>query len=322
MSARIESLLSWGEVKFLKVSGKRIWVVILVITLMACTSAFTYAAAQSLGSRVISYGMTGADVQELQKLLNSKGYWVGNADGIVGSQTLGALQSNVNGLYTVKKGDSLYSISLTYKTTVNRIKELNGLTADIIYPGQVLKVSSGQTKALSDIIRSKGISNPVVGFRIVVDKSDHVLAVYSGNAFLKSYKVSVGEGGMEDKQKAGDRKTPEGNFYVTEMSAFAQPDQYFGTRWMELSYPDAEHAKKGLDSGLIDRATYDSIVNANNNRQMPPQNTALGGGIGIHGGNDTNGTDDWTWGCVGLFNSDVQEIYNYVKIGTEVVIQQ
>jgi len=44
---------------------------------------------------------------------------------------------------TVQMGDTLWKIASKYGTTVNSIKSLNGLTSDMIYPGQVLRVSSG-----------------------------------------------------------------------------------------------------------------------------------------------------------------------------------
>jgi LysM repeat protein len=43
--------------------------------------------------------------------------------------------------YTVQKGDTLSKIALTYKTTVKDLKSLNGLTSDMIYVNQTLKVS-------------------------------------------------------------------------------------------------------------------------------------------------------------------------------------
>ncbi|MED4018701.1 LysM peptidoglycan-binding domain-containing protein [Sutcliffiella cohnii] len=42
--------------------------------------------------------------------------------------------------YTVVSGDSLYKISQQFNTTVNAIKELNGLNSDMIFVGQVIKI--------------------------------------------------------------------------------------------------------------------------------------------------------------------------------------
>lgn len=47
--------------------------------------------------------------------------------------------------HKVSSGDSLWSIAKKYETSILALKELNGLTSDIIYPNQVLKVNSSDT---------------------------------------------------------------------------------------------------------------------------------------------------------------------------------
>ncbi len=42
------------------------------------------------------------------------------------------------GGYTVRQGDTLYRIALNHGTTVSKIKSTNGLTSDMIHPGQNL----------------------------------------------------------------------------------------------------------------------------------------------------------------------------------------
>lgn len=48
--------------------------------------------------------------------------------------------------YTVVAGDALSVIAKKFNTTVDHIKQLNNLTGDIIYVGQVLKVSGSETQ--------------------------------------------------------------------------------------------------------------------------------------------------------------------------------
>ena len=232
-----------------------------------------------------------------------------------------------NDYYTVRKEDSLFLISRTYGTTVYNIKQENGLKSDMIMPGQVLKIpANGQkqsVKSLREILSDKGIDKTRPGISIVVDKSDHSLSLYSyGGVFLKSYHVELGDNGLGDKQVSGDHKTPEGKFYICEKSVLSPSDEYLGSRWMRLSYPNIEDANRGLNNGLINSNTFQSIVTATNRGQIPPQRTALGGGVGIHGGSIPKFGPDWTWGCVGLKNSDVEDFYDYVTVGTPVTIQK
>lgn len=156
---------------------------------------------------------------------------------------------------------------------------------------------------------------------LVVDKSAHTLTLFRNGMPVRSYHVAIGDGGPGDKEVAGDHRTPEGTFYVCEKLVIDPPDKYLGSRWMRLSYPSVEDAARGLQQGLIDQVTYAAIVTACSSRQIPPQETALGGGVGIHGGSRPEWGDYWTWGCIGLTNADVEDLYDRVAIGTPVVIR-
>lgn len=54
-------------------------------------------------------------------------------------------ESITDNTYTVKKGDSLYSIARTYGTTVDKLKDINNLTSNNLSIGQVLKLPSSDT---------------------------------------------------------------------------------------------------------------------------------------------------------------------------------
>ncbi len=121
-------------------------------------------------------GSTGPYVTELQEILAKLLYYTGNidgnfgintenavkefqinnrlmADGIVGRDTWSALSSLYSPLaiceeepsenyflYTVVKGDNLWALSRRFGTTVDAIKNLNGLTSDLLSIGQVLRI--------------------------------------------------------------------------------------------------------------------------------------------------------------------------------------
>lgn len=137
--------------------------------------------------------------------------------------------------------------------------------------------------------------------------------LYSHNQVVRIYRVGLGTDPVNDKVKEGDRRTPEGNFYI-----FTKNDHSAYYLSLGLSYPNIEDAQRGLRAGLIDRDQYDQIIAAIRSKSVPPQNTALGGEIYIHG----NGSrSDWTWGCVALDDNDVRELFDAVPVRTPVVIE-
>lgn len=154
---------------------------------------------------------------------------------------------------------------------------------------------------------------PLAQPKIVVVKSKRRLMLNSQGKLVRVYRVGLGLSPVEDKVKEGDRRTPEGTFYV-----FTKNDKSNYYLSLGLSYPNAEDAERGLRDGLIDPEQYNQILAAIRKKLAPPQNTPLGGEIYIHG----NGSrSDWTWGCVALDDEDIRELFNVVPIGTEVVIE-
>ena len=154
---------------------------------------------------------------------------------------------------------------------------------------------------------------PLKNPRIVVFKSKRQLQLYSDGVVVRIYKVGLGLNPVPDKVREGDRATPEGDFYV-----FTKNDKSAFYLSLGISYPNIEDAKRGLRDGLISHAQHDAIVKASKRKGTPPQNTALGGDIYIHG----NGANsDWTWGCVALENEDVKELFAAVPVGTAVTIK-
>ena len=154
---------------------------------------------------------------------------------------------------------------------------------------------------------------PLVNPKIVVSKSKRLLQLYSDGEVVKTYRVGLGLSPVEDKVRAGDRRTPEGDFYICMKNSHSQ--FYLS---LELSYPNQKHADRGLRDGLITRAQHNQIVSGLNRKGVPPQNTRLGGELFIHG----NGSQsDWTWGCVALDDKDIRELFDSVPVGTPVTIQ-
>ena len=154
---------------------------------------------------------------------------------------------------------------------------------------------------------------PLASPRILVKKAERKLFLYSGSKLVRTYRIGLGLSPLGDKVRQGDRRTPEGDFYI-----FTKNDQSAFYLSLGISYPNAAHAERGLRDKLISKSQYDTIMQALEAHKTPPQNTKLGGDIYIHG----NGAgSDWTWGCVALENEDIRELFNAVAVGTPVTIK-
>ncbi|MEI8349481.1 MAG: L,D-transpeptidase family protein [Candidatus Omnitrophota bacterium] len=166
--------------------------------------------------------------------------------------------------YTVKPGDSLEKIAKEHKTTIGLIKRANNLTSDIIRPAQELKIETCK-------------------FSIVVDKSQNLLFLKTGDEIIKTYVVSTGK----------NNSTPVGVFKIINKEInptwfktgavipSGSPENILGTRWMGIE-------KKGY---------------------------------GIHGTTEPEQLGKQvTLGCVRMKNEEVEELYDIVPTGTEVTI--
>ena len=162
------------------------------------------------------------------------------------------------------------------------------------------------------------------GFEIEVNKTARLLIVRAGAEVLKTFRVAVGRGGRGDKNMRGDNKTPIGTYRVVGYNDRSRFDTF-----VRLNYPNVKDAYYGLRNAVISRYDFDRIVAALREGRTPPQNTALGGAIGIHGiGEETpekihiHDHLDWTEGCIALRNADIHELKRFLTLGTRVVIRE
>jgi len=158
---------------------------------------------------------------------------------------------------------------------------------------------------------------------IVVDRSEQRLMIKKDGNVMRSFDAAFGSGGRKAKQKRGDRLTPNGVYKISDIRS---SDRFH--LFIEINYPSVRDAMHGLKSGLITKREYNMILDAHIYRKRPPQNTPLGGQLGIHGiGNETQDkidiheVADWTQGCIAIRNHEVDALLSYIDIGTTVIIQ-
>jgi hypothetical protein len=148
--------------------------------------------------------------------------------------------------------------------------------------------------------------------KIYVYKGQRRLLVVQDGVLIRDYRIGLGPRPSGDKQLQGDGRTPEGEFFV----CVKKPNSSFH-KSLGLSYPSPKHAERALVAGNISTEDFRKIVQAINSKSRPPWDTVLGGQIFIHGG---GAHDDWTRGCVALYNTDIDELFEIVSVGVQVEI--
>ena len=182
------------------------------------------------------------------------------------------------------------NVTLLFSPTVTDLDNVH-----VVKPGDTLgKIASTYGTTIGFIKRANGLKDDVIRpgqklkvpkghFSIVVDKSQNQLLLTENDQFIKRYDVSTGK----------DNSTPVGSFKIInkipnpvwyKQGAVVPPDSpenILGTRWLGF------------------------------NKE----------GYGIHGTTDPGAIGQQvTAGCVRMTNSDVEELFDIVPVGTEVTI--
>ncbi|MFL6313390.1 MAG: murein L,D-transpeptidase family protein [Terriglobales bacterium] len=144
------------------------------------------------------------------------------------------------------------------------------------------------------------VAAPIQADKIVILKSTRSMTLFSGGKVLKTYKVALGSAPVGPKRVEGDHKTPEGDYVIDAKN----PQSQFHLS-LHISYPSAADRERARSVG-----------------QSP------GGAIMIHGLakpfaylGPLHRQTDWTDGCIAVTNTEIEEIWKLVPVGTRVEIR-
>ncbi|GAB6139526.1 L,D-transpeptidase family protein [Methylosoma difficile] len=156
---------------------------------------------------------------------------------------------------------------------------------------------------------------------LLVDTKARKIEVKKGDKTVETIdKIAIGRGGAGVKNHRGDNITPFGDYRIGWVGEKSMFKRFFG-----LNYPSVQDAENALRRKVIDEYTYNRIVYAHQFHQIPPQNTPLGGQIGIHGlgsaDKRVHEVFDWTHGCIALTNTQIDHLSQLVSPGTLVKIK-
>lgn len=156
---------------------------------------------------------------------------------------------------------------------------------------------------------------------LIVDTAGSTLTLMGAGGPIRHYdNISIGRRGTSVDKRRRDDHTPLGEYRITHITRDSDYEIFIG-----INYPNLDDAERGREKGLISEPVYRAIRDALRTNGRPPQETALGGYIGIHGiGKGDPGVHaafNWTNGCIALTNEQIGDLVGRVKPGMRVVIQ-
>ena len=135
---------------------------------------------------------------------------------------------------------------------------------------------------------------------IVVEKRAHRMTVYHGDRVLRRFQVALGRGGLAPKMRQGDRRVPEGSYFIS--GSNPRSSYHLSLR---ISYPTAEQVAAAAARG--DKAGGDIMIHG------------LPNGRGAIGANHLK--RDWTDGCIAVTNAEIEWLWAAVPDGTPIHIR-
>ncbi len=167
---------------------------------------------------------------------------------------------------------------------------------------------------------------PVKADLVVVESAENVLVLYRDEEELARYPVAIGRGGV-GKRRHGDEKTPRGRYRLLDPSSSRRFHHF-----ILVTYPNIRDVRRGLNRGLITKAEHDELARILSRGALPPQNSKLGGNIGIHAPEAKQGEPRpppdpsppplrKTGGCIVMNDVDLEDFLERFEPGTIIEIR-
>ena len=136
--------------------------------------------------------------------------------------------------------------------------------------------------------------------KILVLKSARKLQLISDGKPIKSYRISLGKQPKGPKLQEGDKRTPEGLYWVD----WRKKSDKFNLA-MHINYPNVSDAAQARRQGLNPGSMI--MIHGTPDSEENPEEL-------FH-------TLDWTDGCIAMKNYEMREVWSLVKDGTLVEIR-
>jgi hypothetical protein len=195
---------------------------------------------------------------------------------------------------------------------------LVGAAGGILFAAAFLQEFHG--KDIESRLPGLGLKLPLKDPRIEISCFRFVLELYDGDTLIKRYEAGFGRAPVSGRIGKDVASTPQGEYRVIRKEIRTDILKR-GSRFIVLDYPNTGDGQRAFEVGLISRAEFDEIKQRDRDDAMPPLNTPLGGPMGIQGNFFFFRERHFTDGSVAISNGDINELFDYVAVGTPVIIK-
>lgn len=206
---------------------------------------------------------------------------------------------------------NINNVILKDKTIAAQQKHIDILQQEAKKHGDEIVTLNKKVDLLEQELRSKDSENSKLKLdlfisrkgkadKILIEKKERRLTLFSKGSAFKTYKIALGGDPDGPKERQGDNKTPEGSYIIDSRN---KDSRYHLS--LHISYPNEKDKKRAKQLGV-----------------------SPGGDIMIHGiknglswVGDKHTEVDWTKGCIAVTDEEIEEINKLVPNGTIVEIK-
>lgn len=135
---------------------------------------------------------------------------------------------------------------------------------------------------------------------LVVDKSRRLLHLLHNEQVIASYRIALGKSPVGNKVREGDNKTPEGRYFIELKNP--KSEYHLG---LKINYPNKRDMEEAIRKGIKDPGKdilFHGLPNSWYKRKF------------------IDHPKDWTRGCMAVADTQIEQIYASVDLGSYVEI--
>lgn len=175
---------------------------------------------------------------------------------------------------------------------------------------------------IPNAVYTAGLELPLRDARIEISTAKKTLTLFAGETVIKRFDIAVGRNQQCGVIWKGSGSTPFGEYKIAE-KIHREDVLRRGSRFLRINFPSPDDLERAWERERIPDADFDRLVDLAERGEPLGTLDALETSVGIQGNwFHVRGFNVASDGSVSLRNGDINELYEYVEVGTPVIIRR